>query len=286
MKLVRRVGIVLAIVSGGFVLTSCGGGAPGAALPTSHTSAPTQRAAGARTTTTTTTPGIGGLRGSFTASTPRTYHFLVTYAVTLGTPYTHSQQDPPSTGTILLPVHGSATLRNTTAGHDAAGQHIRVGVVGAFMSTRPVCATSSAPEALQRLTVTVPVVGKACLILVAQATLASGTLASGASTAVSIAPYDNAAIPSEYPATATPMTLKAATVQSVLADIERGPTAWLVGALTAGYFGLTPACSLTPYRGFFIGSGFGFVQFTTPPSDKAQSSPVCTGSPPTTTSGQ
>jgi hypothetical protein len=143
------------------------------------------------------------------------------------------------------------------------------------------CTIHGDPEALQRLTVTLPAVGKVCLILVAQSTLASGTLAPGASTTVPITPYDTVAIPI-YPTTATPMTLKSTTIRSVLSDVERGPTAWFVGVVTAGYFGLTSSCSFTPYRGFYTGTGFAFIQFTTPPADKVQSRPVCTGLSPTT----
>lgn len=218
------------------------------------------------------------MSGSLNLSTTEGYRFSLSYSLNVGIPYTQNQTDLPATATILVPVHGTATLRNTTPGHDADGQSPTVAVVGVFKATRPICATgaNNSTEASGFITVGTDGIGRACELLLAEAAPSANALGSGASTTATFDAYATVGDDEHgYPSTATPIQLKAATLQSVLNDLSHGPTAWFLGIETAHTYGLKSPCGFTVTEGFLAGPGFEFVQFAIPPSLIAQSDLQC-----------
>jgi hypothetical protein len=144
-KPTRPIGAAVFAIVIALALSACGGSSSHSSANGTTTTKNATTTAGSNTPTsgTPTTAAPAGHHYSFstTFTTPDGYSFAVTAAATLGAPSAgNSSQLPPGQDAIVVPVSGSATVRNTTPGRVAPSDPVSDStVMGLWKSPTPVC---------------------------------------------------------------------------------------------------------------------------------------------------
>lgn len=166
------------------------------------------------------------------------YMYFVQPDADLGTPSTSVQFEPPGETDVLVPLSGTVTVTNETVGRQApapVGAGGSMGVVALFDQSRPVCQTSTGEyDSKTQFSMNMSIPGLStqyCGIYAIGSTTGPAVFSIDPNSSVDygVAPIQGfAAYATGYPKTSAILTTSDSAATTLVADISRGPDAWIV----------------------------------------------------------